>query len=234
MSAEVTFGLVHGAWHGAWCWEKLETELHEAGYNSVAMDLPIDDPEATFDDHAAIAAKALEGHENIVLVGHSRGGNVIPRIAGQVLVNRMVFLNGSVQASLPEHMFKDAPADTSDTLPLFEAGIMPAIDGVHGFDPVIAKQVFYHDCLVADADWATTQLRPQRRGKEYRLEVWPDVPTDFIVCRDDRVMSPDWMRFAARNWLGIEPIDFPGGHSPFLSRPHELAETLITLAEQTD
>ena len=51
-----------------------------------------------------------------------------------------------------------------------------------------------------------------------------------IVCRDDRAVSPDWSRAAARELLGVEPVELPGSHSPFLSRPAELADLLVSLA----
>jgi pimeloyl-ACP methyl ester carboxylesterase len=230
--SEITFGLVHGAWHGAWCWGKVEDELREAGHRSVAVDLPIDDPEATFDDHADIVAAALKDHENIVLVGHSRGANVVPRVAAKIAVSRMIFLCGTFYDSLPEdiaHTATDAPVSISAA---FAAGILPADQGLFGYNSSMGRDIFYHDCAIEDADWAIGQLRPQRRAPEQRMEAWPKVPTDSILCRDDRIVNPEWSRFAAKHWLGVEPVELPGGHSPFLSRPEVLAAALVALAEQ--
>jgi pimeloyl-ACP methyl ester carboxylesterase len=50
-----------------------------------------------------------------------------------------------------------------------------------------------------------------------------------VLCRDDRAVSPSWSRTAARELLGVEPVELPGSHSPFLSRPAELAELLVSL-----
>jgi len=41
-----TFGLVHGSWHGGWCWERLIPELEARGHRAVAVDLPAEDPAA--------------------------------------------------------------------------------------------------------------------------------------------------------------------------------------------
>jgi pimeloyl-ACP methyl ester carboxylesterase len=58
------------------------------------------------------------------------------------------------------------------------------------------------------------------------LQAWPNVPFAYILCADDRTATPAWARRAARERLGVEPLELPGGHCPFLSRPKELAEAL--------
>jgi len=54
-----TFALIHGAWHGAWCWEPLIPELERRGHRAVAVDLPCDDPAATTMDDAQQVTDAL-------------------------------------------------------------------------------------------------------------------------------------------------------------------------------
>ena len=61
------------------------------------------------------------------------------------------------------------------------------------------------------------------------LTAWPDVESRSIVCRDDRTINPAWVRTASRERLGIEPVEISGGHSPFLTRPVELALALDQL-----
>ncbi|MET0699294.1 MAG: alpha/beta fold hydrolase, partial [Mycobacterium sp.] len=56
-----TFALVHGAWHGAWCWERLTPELVARGHRVVAVDLPIQDETATFEKYADTVVAALAG-----------------------------------------------------------------------------------------------------------------------------------------------------------------------------
>src|SRR5262249_15137752 len=76
LSLMTTFGLVHGAWRGAWCWERLTPLLQQAGHDAVAMDLPIDDNTASFDTQADVVCDALDDcGEEVVAVGHSYGGN---------------------------------------------------------------------------------------------------------------------------------------------------------------
>ena len=87
-----TFVLVHGAWHGAWCWEKVITHLHHLGHQAVAVDLPGSDPAASFDDYARVVLAAAEGLDDLVLVGHSMGGQTIPIVAAHRSVSRLVYL----------------------------------------------------------------------------------------------------------------------------------------------
>ena len=66
-----TFALVHGAWHGAWVWERLRPELEARGHAVLAPELPSDDPGALISDYARVAAASLADAEDVVLVAHS-------------------------------------------------------------------------------------------------------------------------------------------------------------------
>jgi len=59
------------------------------------------------------------------------------------------------------------------------------------------------------------------------FDAWPDAATVSITCADDRVVNPDWSNRVARERLGVEPIELPGRHSPFLARPAALAHLLL-------
>jgi len=77
-------------------------------------------------------------------------------------------------------------------------------------------------------------LRPQSyrvMNETTPLTAWPDVESRSIVCRDDRALNPSWVRAAARERLGVEAIELGGAHSPFLTRPGELAQVLHSLAQ---
>src|SRR5262249_25275907 len=88
-----TFGLVHGSWHRAWCWERLAPLLQQAGHDVVAMDLPCDDGSASFDTYADVVCDALKGcNGDVVLVGHSLAGNTIPLVAARRPVRHLVYL----------------------------------------------------------------------------------------------------------------------------------------------
>lgn len=82
-----TFALVHGAWHGAWCWELLTPELTRRGHRVVAPDLPAAEPSATLQTYADIVCTALDGlgGDDVVVVGlpgrqhDSTGGRPVAR-----------------------------------------------------------------------------------------------------------------------------------------------------------
>lgn len=62
------------------------------------------------------------------------------------------------------------------------------------------------------------------------LDRWPDVPTRYLVCRDDRFHPPEWARGMVRDRLGFDADEIDGSHSVYLSRPVELAERLESFA----
>jgi pimeloyl-ACP methyl ester carboxylesterase len=88
-----TFALVHGGWHGAWCWELLTPLLQQEGHDVVAMDLPSEDGSASFDTYADVVCAALDRcDDDVVVVGHSYGGHTIPLVAARRPVRHLVYL----------------------------------------------------------------------------------------------------------------------------------------------
>ncbi len=88
------FALVHGGWHGAWCWDRLTPELEARGHRVIAIDLPCEDPTATCETYAEVVARALEAQEveDVVVVGHSLAGLTIPLVAARRPVSRLIYL----------------------------------------------------------------------------------------------------------------------------------------------
>ncbi len=230
MSEKPTFGLVHGSWHGAWCWTYLQKELDNFGYDSIAMDLPIDDPGANFDDYARVVADELEGIDDVILVGHSRAGNVIPRVANGASVRKLIYLCGTFEPATINEL-KYSKTIPPKNFSWFTEGVIDIGSELTVMDDKMARDLFYPDCSSDVTEWAISKLRPQRRSAiEPKLENWPEVDQEYILARADKVVNPAWSRFVARELLDIEPVEISGGHSLFLSQPHKLAQTLISLA----
>jgi hypothetical protein len=229
-----TFVLVHGGAHGPWCWQLLEPELAERGHEAVAVDMPVDSPTARIADYVDAVCEQLPPSlgADAILVGHSLAGRVIPHVAARQAVGALVYLC----AALPE--LADGPVPTRART---DDGFRP--DDPHRYDhddlgrAVISVEAaigrYYHDCAPDLARWAAGQLRPQGQGflvDPPVVENLPAVRTHYIACADDRTSSAS-IAAIVPSVLGVEPLQMPGGHSPFLSRPGALAELLHLIAD---
>ncbi|MGI9084212.1 MAG: alpha/beta fold hydrolase [Aeromicrobium sp.] len=226
-----TFVLVHGAWHGAWCWERLVPELETRGHSAITMDLPSDDPAATFETYADVIVETMrDSHTpDIVLVGHSLAGLTVPLVAARHPVRRLVYL-----CALPAIPGLSL-VDQMGTEKMLNMGYVAGMSDVDSkgrrawIDEDLARRIMYADCDDEAAEGAIARLRPQAQSPyaiPCPLDNYPDVPTTYIVCSEDRLVNPEWSREFALTRLGAELIELPGSHSPFMSRPADLAATL--------
>ena len=164
-----TFVLVHGSWHGGWCWDRLIPELEARGHRGVAMDLPIDDPAAGLAEYAE-AVLPFVPDEDAVLVGHSLGASVIPLVAAQRPVRQMVFLCPVIRRlgmSLAEQAPLDADISTYD----LSAGRTFFDDSSSAWEPAAATAAFF-----PDADPETPGPARPPPGPKLGL-LWEERPT---------------------------------------------------------
>jgi hypothetical protein len=224
-----TFGLVHGAYHGSWCWVRLQEELERRGHEVRTVDLPSEDPDAGADAYAAAAITAFAGApDDLVVVGHSLAGLTIPLVAAQRPVSRMVFLCALLPR--PGRSQDDVLRDEPDAVVIGDAGPYTDAEGATRWEPTAAARVFFSGCDPDTAAWAATQLRGQRwtiTQEVTPISVWPDVPSTSIVTTGDLVIDPSWSRRIAPEVLGVVPIELDADHSPFLSTPAALADALL-------
>jgi len=225
--------LVHGSYHGAWCWDFLRPELERLGHRVITMDLPISDPALGAADYARAVDGALDPDSEPMLVGHSMAGLVIPLVAARRPVRRLVFLAAFLPSPGKSAGEQRATEAIDGRIPPRTAEWTDLGNDVWMVGPNTATEIFFQDAPPAVARWATKRLRPQA----YRvltettpLTAWPAIESRSIVCRDDRAINPEWVRGAARERLGTEAIEIGGGHSPFLTRPAELARILNAMA----
>jgi pimeloyl-ACP methyl ester carboxylesterase len=227
-----TVVLVHGAWHGAWCWEGVIPPLDAAGVPVVAVDLPsVSSPTATLHDDAACVRAALDAIDGkVVLVGHSYGGVVISEAGVHPRVAQLVYLCAfalDVGESTQENSLTggDGPSDLGAAIAL--------ADGVLTIDAEQGAAAFYHDCSPEAAGAAIARLRPQSftalSGK-VEAAAWREKPATYVVCTEDRALPVALQRSNAAR-VG-ESIDWPTSHSPFLSRPELVADLLVELSSR--
>jgi pimeloyl-ACP methyl ester carboxylesterase len=220
------FCLVHGSTQNASCWDLVIPELEQRGYEVVRMNLPTNEPEASATRYADIIAEAIPAHrDDAVVVAHSASGLFLPLVPQRHSVRRLVFLAAvipQIGKSLRDQVNADKDMFNPDWL---------------GKDPTkddqIALQFLFHDCSPELGRWAlsTMSLMYARQAilEVCPLSVWPSVPSSYIVCGEDRTIQPAWSRRAALERIGVEPVELPGGHCPYVSRPGELADVLAAL-----
>jgi pimeloyl-ACP methyl ester carboxylesterase len=223
-----TFALVHGAWHGAWCWERLVEPLERRGHRAVAVDLPGEDPAAGLDAYADTIATALAGvADEVVVVAHSLNGLVAPLVAARRPVRAIVYLAAfvPVEGQSMNDQFRSSP----EPILLFEERPVPDEQGrSHWPDEAVATRALYPDLTPADARWAFAQLRSQAQvtQQERHPAGLPSVPAVSVVCAQDEGVNPAWMRRVARERLGVEPVELAAGHFPMITVPDALAAAL--------
>ena len=228
-----TFALIHGAWHGAWCWERLVGPLSERGHEVVVPELPSEDTEAGLEQYAETIEHALGGARDVVLVPHSLGGLVGPVVAARRPLEALVYLAALVPE--PGLSFSEQMSASSEPVLLFEGGRMVDDEGrSHWPDPEATARIMYGDLPAEDAQWATERLRPQAQRSQ--TEASPPTPQGLrvasIIGVNDRVVSPEWSRRVARERLGVEPVELPSGHFPMITHPELLADALTQLDAQ--
>jgi pimeloyl-ACP methyl ester carboxylesterase len=212
-----TYVLIHGAGDTAFYWHLLGPKLRKRGHDVVAPDLPCDDESAGLSEYTDTVVEAIGDRTELVLVAQSFGAFTAPLVCARVPVELMVLVAGMVP--LPGEKGEDWSANTGYESAEREQDVND--------DSEIA--VFYHDVPPALAAESARNARDQADTpalEPWPLDAWPDVPTKFLLCRDDRVFPAEWMRGVVRERLGIVPDEIDGGHCLALSRPKELAERL--------
>jgi pimeloyl-ACP methyl ester carboxylesterase len=218
------YALIHGAGDVGWYWHLVAAELQERGHDVVAPDLPCDDDSAGWSEYADTVIEAIGDRTDLVVVAQSLGGFTAPLVCDRVPVELTALVAGMIP--MPGETGDQFWGNTGYEQALGERDAPEDAEN-EGADSVIAT--FYQD---VPPDIAAEALRHGRRQSEtparqpWPLEAWPDVPTKFVLCRDDRLFPAVWLREVVRDRLGIEPDEIDGGHTPALSRPKELAERL--------
>ncbi|MFJ8364230.1 alpha/beta hydrolase [Streptomyces sp. NPDC093984] len=227
MSSAPALLLVHGAWHGPWCWQPLIDELPDLDVRTVALPSSGPDPAALGDlyDDAAAIAEALEAIGGpTVVVGHSYGGCPVSQAAGSAGdVRRVVYLCALMQ-------------DVGDTLlslvngaypPDWDVHERPGGAGLGHFDVHDPVRALYGDVDPDLAERCVARLGHQSLSAVHQPlteAAWRTVPSTYVLCEDDVAIPLPLQEEMAKHAQRVRRLR--SSHSPFLSRPAELARLL--------
>ncbi len=235
-----TFVLVHGGWHGAWCWYRVAPLLERLGHTVITPDLPGHGRDPTPAGSVTLAAYAdrvsaalAAAGKPAVLVGHSMGGMAITQAAADhpehvaLLVYLAAFLprDGQSLADLAEGETENlltpnsVPNAQRTAILLREDALRPAL---------------YADCREEDIALARRLIRPEPlaplsqpiRAAPERLD---RIPRVYLECRHDRALPLARQRLMQAARPCREVIGLESGHSPFFSVPDSLVEYLARL-----
>jgi pimeloyl-ACP methyl ester carboxylesterase len=226
-----TFVLVHGSFHGAWCWERVTPLVERRGDRATAVDLPGrgGTPAApSLEGYAAHVCEVIAAQPGpVTLVAHSMGGVVATTVAERIpeRLERLVY----VCAFLPPNGQSLIDLAKTDV----ESRLMPNLiideaNGVHSVKPEGVRDSFYHDCSEEDAARAAARLGAESLavvGTPVAITAarFGRVPRDYILCTDDHALGPSLQR---RMSEGARVRELPSSHSPFYSMPERLVELL--------
>ncbi len=220
-----TIVLVHGSTHSVRGWDLVKAELEQGHHRVVTPELPADEPDAGANRYADVIVASIPDSEPPIVVAHSAAGWFLPVVAARRSLRRMVFLAAAV------------PRIGMSFLELLQAEpemINPAWLGKDPRVDAVADEFLLHDCPPDRLDWAHATIRVikarQAMVERYPLKCWPHTAASYIVCADDRTIQPQWSRKIAKSQLGVDPIELPGGHCPYISRPAELTQILLGIA----
>ncbi|MEY4362119.1 MAG: hypothetical protein RL391_1425 [Actinomycetota bacterium] len=234
--------LVHGAWHGAWCWAALQAELENRGIASLAVDLPghgasTDSFTDLHGDALAVVGVldrlATRGIHDPVLVGHSYGGAVITEAAARFdAVSHLVYV-AAFALDQGESVIS-AMGSFGRVSNALDSAVRQHEDGTSTIDPVGAREAFYGMCDAAVVDAAVARLCPQPAAtvmQPITSNPRERIPSTYVICERDRAVAVEHQRIMAARCATSVSLDTD--HSPFASMVPETAEIIERLARLT-
>ena len=224
------FVMVPGAGGAAWYWHRVVRELRDRGHVAVAVDLPGADPAAGLPEYADAVVAAIGEFDDggdaddPVVVAQSMGAFPAAMACARVPVARLVTVNAMLPlpGETPGQWFTNTGSEAA-RVAAAEAGGYPAEFDLHTY--------FLHDVPADVVAEGAAHERPEADiafGQPCDNERWPDVPTQVLAAVGDRFFPLSFQRRVARERLGCDVVEIPGGHLAALSYPAELTVVLVT------
>jgi pimeloyl-ACP methyl ester carboxylesterase len=219
-----SFVLVPGAGGNAGYWQLVQPLIREAGFSSTAVSLP-NWPGATFSDHADAIVATAGAPSEVTLVAQSMGAFSAPLTCDRLPVAQLVLLNAMIPA--PGETAGEWWGNTGQAEAMRANDLREGRDADAGFD---AQTHFLHDIPLDVLPLLSSGDEPPADSlfeTAFALNRWPDVPTTVIAGRDDRFFPYEFQRRVAKERLGLDAEQLPGGHLLALSQPQTLARRLL-------
>lgn len=237
MTKSPIYIFVHGAWHAAWCWQKVAEKMRKMGFSVLTPDLPghgVHEAQArttTLADYVASVVQLVESqNQPVILVGHSMGGIVISQVAELIpeKIAQLIY----VAAYIPKHfesLLSVAGRSASRELTPFTR-----FDNEHQLIYLDSKEsladIFYAEANKEDAALAISQLRPQPllpfKERVALSQAFLSVKKKAIICTLDKIIyQADQLRMSEAVTDNI--VFLNTDHSPFISKEDELIKELI-------
>lgn len=221
-----TFVLIPGAGSGPWYWHLVEAELRRLGHDTEAVELPSADDAAGFPEYVDAAVAAIGDRTDLAVVAHSLGGFTGTLLADRVPAELLVLVTAMI--ARPGESPGDWWANTGHD-EAFRA--QATLDGIPPDEDPSDELTYYGGVsadLIAGAEADSRGQSGTPFVPPWPLATWPDVPTRFVLCTEDRFFPPTFMRAVVADRLAPDtPVDeLPAGHLPMLSHPIELAGIL--------
>jgi pimeloyl-ACP methyl ester carboxylesterase len=221
------FVLIPGAGGNASYWTWLVPELTARGHDAQGVDIPQDDPALGLAGWAEVVVRTIGPRRDVVLVAQSLGGFIAPMVADRVPVRMVVLVNAMVPipGERPDGWWEATGSSSARQTADVAAGREPAFD---------MDRHFFHD-VPPDRLAELMSMPPPREPSATAMADsctftrWPD-EVRVIVGHDDRFFPAEFQRRVARNRLGVEADEVPGGHLAAISYPSELATKLVEYA----
>jgi pimeloyl-ACP methyl ester carboxylesterase len=218
-----SFVLIPGAGGMAWYWHRVVPIIRAAGHEAIAVDLPGDDRQSGLAVYTDIVIRAIGDQSDIILVAQSLAGFTAPLVCAHVPVRVIVFVN----AMIPR------PGETAgawwDATGAAEA--RKEVAARRGYATAFDVDTYFlHDVPPDVLRSGPNEPREEAEivfGEHCRFERWPDIPVHVLAGRDDRFFPIEFQRRVARERLGKEVEEIPGGHLIALSNPEGLTERLL-------
>ena len=237
-----TFVLIHGAWHGGWCWDKVKPILEKNGHTVVAPDLP-----GHGEDKTPIADVSLAAYtericdvldrqsEKAILVGHSLGGLTVTQAAErqpddiQLTVYLAAFLLKDGESRISVREREPGGSALPPNLEMYpeEGYVLVKDEGL--------KPSFYHDCSDEDIAWAKSHLgaqalKPMGTPLATSNHKFGRVRRVYIECLQDHALVPEFQKQMYTELPCEQVISMDTSHSPFISAPGELANHFMSFS----